>query len=121
MHHIKDGTLTTKDIQDLHSLHPEAYRSISNQLTRAISEKVAKGEQIPYHIRQSASLFMAQPLDSSFTPNSIMAVQSVFIPKQPQGPQIKPPPQSATKALGKLSDLSATPGQSRLKERQQPR
>lgn len=81
MQHIKDGTLQSSDILDLHQMYPGLYQTMASKLTTAINGHHADGEPIPYHTRLAASLFLGAPMDSSMQPQNIMAAQPM--PKQP--------------------------------------
>lgn len=120
---LKDATLTLKDLQDINTMHPEALTNLRQSANRSISQAVSKGEVIPYKLRQGLSLFLGQPLDNTFEPSSIQGAQAVFAQKKEQQQQDssippKSPTQSASKALGELSQNSRTPSQARALKRQ---
>jgi hypothetical protein len=72
---------------------------------------------VPYKTRIGLSMFLAQPLDSTMSPMSIMAAQP--IPKQPPMPQQgKTKGSKSSPALQKMSQGYATPGQAREAHRQ---
>lgn len=81
MNHIKQGTLLPSDIKTMQNLYPDLYKKLSSDIQNQMIESVHKEEKIPYQTRQSLSLFLGTPLDSSFTPQSIMSSQSVFMAK----------------------------------------
>ena len=103
---IKDGTIQTTDVQDLSHLYPDLYRTMSQKLSLEMVKAQADGETIPYKTRIGLSLFLAQPLDTSMQPASIMAAQ----PKPPPGPQQGGAPKS-TKSLSKSPATYRTPSQ----------
>lgn len=82
MEKIKEGTLQIKDVQDLKAMYPEYYDKITAELMSAMTNRMEKGEPIPYKTRTGMSLFIGQALDSTMTPQAIIAAQ----PK-PQAPQ----------------------------------
>lgn len=113
---IKDGSLTPDDVATIRSVHPDLYSMLSQKLAYAIVEAKAKNKPIPYALRMTTSLFLGQDLDSTMTPQAIMAAQ----PKQ-QGQQPMPggpvPPggkmKGSMKALSKIPGMYMTPGQAR--------
>jgi hypothetical protein len=54
----------------------------------------------PYSMKQSASLLMGDPLDSSLTPSRILSLQSSFAPQAPTAPAGKP--KKPSKGLEKI-------------------
>lgn len=110
LQHIKDGTLQPTDIADLKAMYPSTYQNIAQKLTNEMTTNVAGEEPIPYKTRIGLSLFLGQPLDSSMTPQAIMAAQPQ--PKQPPPPQQGGSKGGSVKALGKSNSNYMTPNQS---------
>lgn len=107
MQHIKDGSLQARDIATLSNVAPAMRDQMIKKLSQQIADYQSEGGQIPYRVKQSLSLFMGTPLDSTMTPAGIQAAQSAFIPKQaPQAP--------GGKAKGSPSKMS-TKGASQYK------
>lgn len=77
--HVKQGTLTADQMRHFNQMYPELYGHLSKKMTEKIMEQSHSEEKPPYHVRQALSLFLGAPLDSSFTPASVQAAQSVFI------------------------------------------
>lgn len=109
---IKDGTLTTKDVVSLKNMYPSLYSKLTSRLMNEVIEKESNGEQIPYGTRMSLSLFLGQPLDSTMRPQNIVGVQ----PMQSQPSQQQKLNGTSAQKLGKISKMSATPGQAREME-----
>lgn len=108
--HIKDGTIQYKDIQDLQALYPDFYKGLRGKVYAAMIDHVSKDEKIPYRTRMGVSLFLGTPIDSTMTPQAIMAAQGTFIQEQNQAAQKK----SAQKSgKSKFSELAETPLQAR--------
>lgn len=114
--HVKEGTIIPDDIKTLNALYPKLYGQMSKHIMTAMTEHLADGGSIPYHLRQSLSMFLAMPLDSTMLPSSIMSVQMMYAGKQAQGqqqnPEQKGPPKSTAK-LSKVGQGSMTANQSR--------
>lgn len=83
LEHIKDGTLQQSDMADLNGMYPGLYKSMVAKLSDNMINIKNEEHPIPYRTRVSLSLFMGQALDSTMTPQSIMAAQ----------PKPQPPPQ----------------------------
>lgn len=121
LHHMKQGTLTQGDVQTMRTLYPSLYRSISSKLTEQVSDSVQKGKIIPYSTRMGLSMFLGQPLDSTMTPQAVMAIQAVQQgPSQQdagQQPQVggggQQPPKHSTTSLGKLPGMYQSPDAAR--------
>lgn len=78
LEYIKSGTLLPQDIKTVQSLYPTFYNKMKQALIVALSKVLSEGGSVPYPVRQSASLFLGQSLDSTLDPASIKAVQAVF-------------------------------------------
>jgi len=115
---IKSGTLTADDMKHFAALYPGLHNKIADKLVAEIADIKGKGKLIPYKARMSLSLFMAQPLDSTMTPNSILSAQPkpTQQPQQAQGNGDKVT-QKGGQALSKLSKSYQTPGQSAEQDR----
>ncbi len=119
LQHCKDGTLQSTDMADLNAMYPAVYKSLSSKLTEEMVTHKAEDEPIPYKTRMCLSLFLAQPLDSTMSPNSIMAAQ----PKPQQQPS-QPPQEKGQKkaqALEKGTSSYKTPTQAAEGRKASPR
>src|ERR1035437_1080226 len=117
--YIKSGTITPKDVVDFKSLYPDLYDSVAQKLNNQAIEQTHKGQVIPYQLRQSLSMFLGQPLDSTLTPASIMAAQGTHTAQkaQSQAPQ-QNAPKGQPKALKGMAEAAQTPGQNREADKQ---
>lgn len=106
--HIKDGSLLPQHVIAMKSMYPELHGHLNKKLMEKIVEEAHEKRKPPYHVRQALSLFMGQDLDSSLTPQNIMAAQNVFARLNAQKQVV-----SAQKALPKMGENSVTPDQSR--------
>ena len=113
LQHIKNGTLTPKDVTDMNAMHPDLYNKVAAKLTEAMTEAQYKGVPIPYKTRLGLSIFLAKPLDSSMTAPGIATAQPA--PQQaPQPPMPgKAPSKSSQEGLQKLPGMYQTSTQSR--------
>lgn len=113
---IKDGSLLPDDVIHLQAMYPKMYDTLVQKLTNAMTEHLAADGEVPYHTRMSLSLFTAQPLDATMTPEAIISAQ----PRpaaQPQQGQMTQPKHSTAK-LGKLPNNYLTATQSAEKNNQ---
>lgn len=111
LQHVKDGTITPKDLQAVQSVYPGLLRSMQQKALVAMTDHVADEGIVPYKTRMGLSLLLGMPLDSSLTPQNMMANQSINAPEQPP-PQMGQPKGSSS-AIKKISTLSQTPSQAR--------
>ena len=112
---VKEGTLTAEDLQHIGSMYPSLYRGLQQKITSELAAKLSKGASIPYKTRIGLSTFMAQPMDSTFTPAAIMKAQQVqaFPLTAPQNPQGSPKGSKSSPALQKMPSTFQTASQSR--------
>lgn len=101
VNHIKNGTLTFEQTKHFTQMYPEIYKQLAAKMTNKIVESQQEGTKPPYKVRQSMSLFLGSPLDSTMTPSSIMAAQATY--QQPKAPQGQPEGKTkkGTSTLGK--------------------
>jgi len=112
LYYLKQGTLKAKDVQDLKALYPALHQQLVQKVHNAMVDHLSKENPLPFKLRSGLSRFMEQPLDSNFTPISIMAAQATFMP--PPVPQKgKPGPKTNTSKLGKTVKLAQTPSEAR--------
>lgn len=115
---IKDGTITQGDITHLGNMYPSLFRGLQQKLTSEMIDQVNKGKTIPYHTRVGLSVFLAQPMDSTMSPASLMATQSAYQAQQAAQQQAAPAPKSkggtkSSPALQKMPGMYQTAEQSR--------
>ena len=111
---VKQGTLLPKDVQDLKILYPHLHPQLIQRVNGAMINHMSKQGVIPFKMRAGLSMLMGQPLDSTFTPQAIMAAQSTYIPlNQPQQGQGAPRAKKGTAKVGKSAELAETPQESR--------
>lgn len=115
LNHIKSGTIVPEDVVALKSVHPGLYDRLSQKIISQIVDVQSKGSDVPYNIRMGLSMFLMQPVDSSFSPQSILSNQATFNVQASQPIQSKGP--HNYKELSKMPNLAMTQGQSREAER----
>lgn len=114
--HIKAGTLLPSDVHTLQALYPDYYNHMSQKLMEQVANSVHDGTKIPYKIKQSMSLFLGEPVDSTLLPQSIMSAQSVFMNQnQPAVAQAKP--KGNKQKLSKIGDSYLTSNEASIKRR----
>ena len=113
--HVKNGTLDASHMKHFTSMYPEIYNQMSKQMTQKIMEAKIKGQKPDYKVRQGMSLFLGAPMDSTFTPASIQAAQSVYANKAQQAAPNAPVTKnkSNTSKLDKVSKSYMTDDQAR--------
>lgn len=113
LHHIDQGTLLPSDVQTLQQLYPEHYEKMKQQVMVSMMDHAQDGGTVPYTLRQGLSLFLGQPLDSTFLPQSIQAIQSSYAQNASQPPQGGGKPKGSPSKLGKVATNMQTPMQAR--------
>lgn len=102
---VKDGSITPKDVANLRSMFPDLYARIGQKMTAELIENINKGTVVPYKTRIGASLFMGTPLDSTMTPQAILAAQPSPTPQPGASGQSK------GSSSGSKSSLTKAPQQ----------
>ena len=100
LQHIKDGSIQPTDVQDLKTMYPAVYQQLAQKLSNDMISHHSEENPIPYKTRVGLSHFLGQAMDSSMTPQAIMAAQPK--PKLPQGP---PQPAGSKSKTGSPSKL----------------
>lgn len=116
--HVSRGTLTADELSHFKGLYPEVYDNLSKKMTQKIINSRLENKKPSYKVRQSLSLFLGAPLDSTMTPQSVQAAQAVFsgMRPEPQAPQKKASKKSANLSGEAKSYL--TPDQAALSREQ---
>ncbi len=111
------GMLTTADLTHLSVMYPQLLKRMQGQISQALTNKKHNLEAVPYKTRLSLSAIMAQPLDSTMTPQSIQSSMRVA-PMAPMAPsQPKAGARHSMASLSKLSATYSTPQQARQQYR----
>lgn len=76
--HMKEGTLVPQDLVTVQAIYPKYYENISQQLHTFMVDHAEQGKIVPYAQRQTISMFLGQPLDSTMTPMGINSAQVVY-------------------------------------------
>lgn len=115
---VQKGSITPQDITHLRGLYPNMYDNMAQKLTNEVIETSNKGGRVPYKTRIGLSMFLGQPMDSTMTPQAIIAAQ-------PKGNQQPAPsgtptgsPKHSTTALSKLPGMYQTSRQASEARRQ---
>jgi hypothetical protein len=112
LNHVKDGTLTPRQMKHFTSMYPELYNSVSKKMTKRLMEHQIDEETKPkYKTRQAMSLFLGSHLDSTLIPQNIQAAQMVFINQKAQ----KQAAMNNTSSLNKAGKNAMTDDQAREK------
>lgn len=114
---VQKGTVTPEDIVHLQNLYPNLYTRLVNKLTSGIADTVSKGNTVPYKARIGLSMLMAQPLDSTLNPASIVRAQPVSKHPTPDQASTGQAPTKSTAKLSKMPNMYQTPGQAAEKDR----
>lgn len=110
---IKNGTITTDEVQALQTVYPALYQRMSHKIMNELTEYVSKGNSVPYTQRLNLSLFLGEPLDSTMTPQAIIATQPLPASPMPQGSNKK----GSMKNINKLSQMAQSPTEARQMHR----
>ena len=91
--HAQKGTLLPEHVQHLAGMYPDLHDHLGKKITERIMKAQLNEEKPDYRVRQSMSLLLGSPLDSTMTPQAIQSIQGIYAQKQAQqqgAPQTKP-------------------------------
>lgn len=102
---VKQGTIIPETIEALGTVFPKLYDEMKSSVMEQASHMLAKKEPIPYKTKQAISMFMGEPIDSSFTGPSIQANQIAFIAgnQQKQDQDMAAQGKPSKPGMGKIS------------------
>lgn len=111
---LKRGTLSPKDVVDFKTMYPSLHAPMVQKLNNELIGHKANGGTVPFKIRSGLSMFMGQPMDSTFSQPYMMAAQASHMAfKTPQQPQGAKTTQGGMNKLGKSVKLAQTPSEAR--------
>lgn len=120
LNHIKDGTLLPSDLSTLKALYPDLQKSMVEKAGEALISAKSKNMEIPYKQKQSLSLLMGQPMDSTMTPGAMQVIIKSQGAQQVQN-QAKKQPKKASgtelSQINKVNAMDATASQDRLMDK----
>lgn len=117
---IQDNSLLPQDVEAIRTMYPGLYGKLSQSLTNEMIDVASKGEDIPYNLKQSLSLFLGQTLDSTLSHIGIQAAQSSFLlPKEPSPNEPVTKNKRNTSKLGELPERFQTAQQAAQSRRTQ--
>ncbi len=115
LHHVQRGTLEPDQVKDLSAMYPPLVKALREKVFARMVDVKHKDEKPDYHVRQSLSLLMGTPLDSTFTPANMQAMQATYATAaakraqgQPEGPK---KPGRIKSSLSKVGEGHATSDQ----------
>lgn len=114
--HAKDGTLTPGDVKTLQVIYPKLHSAIAQKLNDEMIDQKSRGVTIPHKMRNSLSLIMGSPLDTSQTPYGMQAIiHSAANQTTPQAQAHGPKKASAVelKQINKVNNLYQTDNDAR--------
>lgn len=112
VNHIRQGNLLPQHVKAFNSMYPELHNLMTQKILQHVAGQVHDEEKPSSKVRQSLSLFLGQPLESSLTPQNMIAAQSAFIQPMPSQ-QAQVNSAKKTSSLPKIAKSAMTPDQSR--------
>lgn len=110
---VQNGTLTPEHLRHLSGMYPDLYDHLQKKSTGRLIKAQMNDERPPYRVRQSLSLFLGSPLDSTMTPQSIQSIQMTFSKNKQANAESAGPIKKGTAKMGKMSQSLETPDQAR--------
>ncbi len=78
LHQVKMGTILPETTEALSVVFPKMYDQMKLAVLNEATNVLNKRGHIPFHIKQSISMFLGEAMDSSLSPESIQANQLAF-------------------------------------------
>ncbi len=72
--HVKDGTLQPQDLNTVRTLYPGLHQAMINKAGKMLIHAKSENKEIPYHQKQSMSMLLGIPLDSTMSPMGMQAI-----------------------------------------------
>lgn len=119
LQHAKTGSLIPQDIQTISTLYPALHQSMIKKTTEQLIKAGDKAKEMPYSQRQSLSLLMGQPLDSTLQPQVMQAIIKSQATQQAAKQAQQPKKASGVELnqINKINDLYKTPDQVRATDK----
>lgn len=120
MNDIKNGSVAMSDMKTIQTLYPGFYSGASQKLQSEMIDHINRGETVPYKVRLGLAAFLGQELDSTMSPQSILAAQPRS-KESLQAPSMPSPGGNgrSLKSLDKTAGQYQTPAQAREAHRGQ--
>lgn len=113
---VKSGTLLPQDMHTVQTIYPGLWQSILDKANEALITAKTDGIELPYKQKQTLSMLLGQPLDSTQTPMAMQAIMRSQGEQQAQQ-QAKKSPKKATsvelKQINKVDAMYALPTEAR--------
>lgn len=105
---VREGTLTPETIETLTAIYPKLYDHMKQAVVEEATKMINKKKPIPYSVKQSVSHFIGVPMDSTMTPQSIMANQATYAQNAQENAQNAAPQKTKASVVGmRKIDLSS--------------
>ncbi len=121
LQHAKEGSLLPQDMNTLRTLYPALHQSMVDKAGEALVNAKHKKVEIPYRQKQGLSMLLGQPLDSSMTQQSMMAIINSAGTQQAQQAIEKKnsgkPTAAQLKTINKSDTMYETPIESRMMDK----
>jgi hypothetical protein len=115
LQHLKKGTLQPQDLTTVQTLYPGLHQSMVQKAGEQLIDLMARGKQLPYFQRQTMSLLLNQPLDSTMTSQSMQAIMKANSSQESQQQQKQPKKATGVelKQVDKMTKILGTSAQDR--------
>ncbi len=118
LQHVSNGTLIPEDVLTIKTIMPGLYDKLSRKIMEETIKKTAKGESIPYSTRMGLSMFTANHLDSTMSPQSLQSIQQAFATNK-ANIAAQNAPKKSTSSLKDSARMSMTANQASIANRSQ--
>lgn len=109
------GRLQPNDIKDLESVYPALAPRLKAAVNNSMVTHLSNGNSVPLKMRNSLSLFLGQPMDTTLTPMAMQSIQATYAPKASESPLQPSKTKKGTSKLGQTAEAAQTPSQARTK------
>lgn len=117
LHHAKNGSLQAQDIVTLNTIYPSLRGQIASKLSEHMIGHVDQKKFIPYAERQSLSMLIGSPLDSTMAPGAAQSIMHSSMQQEPQAPAQGPSHKKASGTeltqINKVNKMYSLPNEQR--------
>jgi hypothetical protein len=106
---IKIGTLGQDTMEAMTAVYPKLLDQMRQAVHIEAMKQAKAGNDLPYQLKQSVSLFLGQPLTQSLLPQNVMNNQAVFMQSANTQMANNKKPASGLKDIDKASSVSLHP------------
>lgn len=105
---MKHNLMGPEAVETLSVVYPKLYDHMKDVMLKEMTARLDKKETVPFSVKQQISMFMGQPVDSSLSPQSILANQMAMQANERQNQMAQGGAKPSTTGMQKMTIASRT-------------